>query len=512
MSATGSPPRPSGRIGALLASVAHYGLATAVSGLVGLAVVPVYTRVLGADGYGVLEILVTLFTLATGMLIMGLDSGVAILMPEAHGPLERRRLVGTAYGLAAAGAGVGIVIFVGLGASVGPHLLGAEAGGLLAAGAIVTALTLLENVGLASLRNLARSKAYLAVSLASGAGVLLVGLPLVLAGAGPGGAVAGLAAGAAAGAAVAAWSLRDLLPGSFGTRRARTLLVVGLPLVPASLAAWIVSVSDRLLLLPLAGLADVGLYGAAARIALVPNLGISAFMLGWLPFALRIQRAPSAPRLYAVALSLFVAAAGIATLLAVPLGGLVLGLVSGPTFAPAGDVIWLLVGSAFAYGTYVMLNLAIMIARRTALIGFVTGLAAVANIGANLILIPPFGYLGAGIATLTAYLVSASTLFVLGQRTMRLPYDIPYLLGATAVGLGGATLAALIGDPVARWATVLVAGIVLLSSALPRLRTFLALLEAAEHEQAGEDARLGRGAVATGTQPAVDASGLGPGS
>lgn len=478
-----APDRSRDRPRGLASSVVAYGLATASTGLVGLAVVPVYTRALGPSGYGVVETITTLLTLATGALILGLDSGIAVLMPDQRTDAERARLVATAYAIVLLCAMAGAALFVIAGLTVGPGLLGPGPGALLPIAAVVCALTLVENIGLACLRNLARSGAYLTATLASGLGVLAIGLPLVAGGAGPAGAVAGMAGGAALGAVTAAAMLRRHVPGPVDGDRARALLRVGAPLLPASIAAWVVSVSDRLLLLRLDNLAEVGLYGAAARVALVPNLAISAFMLGWLPFALRIQRAAGAARLYAAGLSLFVAAGAIVTLLSVPLGEGVLRLVSGASFAPAGRVIWLLVAGAVAYGAYAMLNVGVMIVRRTAIIGLVTAAAAIVNVAANLVLIPRLGYLGAGIATLAAYLVSAAALYAVGQRLMHVPYELRYLVTIVVLTLVAATVAAMAGDDRLRWIIVLGVSLIIAAGTWPRLRGFPQLLRMAAADE-----------------------------
>jgi O-antigen/teichoic acid export membrane protein len=469
-------------LGGLASSVAGYALATAFTGLVGLAVVPAYTRTLGTTAYGEFQAAAAVFTLATGLLMLGLDSAIAVLMPDHVSVGQRKRLVSSLLAIAAlSGAAATLILLVG-GPIVGPGLLGAAPGGLLVLGALVVGPSIVQNVAQASLRNLARASAYLATAIASGVGVLLVGLPLVVVRhAGPAGAVAGLAAGAIFGAAMATWSQRDLLArGAIDRQRLTALLHIGLPLLPAAVAAWIVSVSDRLLLTHLATLSDVGLYSAAAQIATVPNLAISAFMLGWLPFALRVQHAPEAPRLYGTSLSLFVAAGAVATLLAVPLGEPVLAFISGPAFAPGGTVIWLLVGSAFAYGGYVMLNVGVMVARRTALISAVTAIAAAVNVVVNLALIPPLGFLGAGIATLAAYLASSGSLYVLGQRTLRIPYEPGYVILLLAGTLGAASIAAATPSAALRWLIVVVASLAVVGSALPRLRRFARLAQTAD--------------------------------
>jgi O-antigen/teichoic acid export membrane protein len=50
--------------------------------------------------------------------------------------------------------------------------------------------------------------------------------------------------------------------------------------------------------------------------------------------------------------------------------------------------------------------------------------AAILNVGINLILIPRYGPLGAAISTLAAYVVLAAVAYVANQRLYKVPYEI----------------------------------------------------------------------------------------
>jgi O-antigen/teichoic acid export membrane protein len=75
----------------------------------------------------------------------------------------------------------------------------------------------------------------------------------------------------------------------------------------------------------------------------------------------------------------------------------------------------------------------------------VTGAAAAVNVALNLILIPPYGMMGAAVATVAAY----ATMFVgmswWGQRVYRVPYQWRRVLTAALAGAALAVAGKLVG-------------------------------------------------------------------
>jgi O-antigen/teichoic acid export membrane protein len=238
------------------------------------------------------------------------------------------------------------------------------------------------------------------------------------------GALIAILAGWIAALVAAGWGFRDLLRiGRFHTPNAASLLRVGLPLVPAVAAQWSIHVSDRFLLAGLAGLSDVGLYGAAAKLALVANLLVAPFILTWSPLALSMHGRRGARQLYADTLGAFAAVGVAVTLVAAMLGEPVLVLLAGEEFRAAYPVVWVLVAGVFVDGAFGMLSIAMLVARRTELVAMTSLVAAAVNLVANLLLIPRFGFLGAGVA----------------QRIYPIPYRVGFLLVAPLLALAGAS-------------------------------------------------------------------------
>ena len=78
------------------------------------------------------------------------------------------------------------------------------------------------------------------------------------------------------------------------------------------------------------------------------------------------------------------------------------------------------------------------------------GLAAVANLGANLILVPAFGFMGAAFSTLGGYALLAVVGSWLSQRQYPVPWDLRRAVSALVIGfvLGEA---AVLGPDLLAW-------------------------------------------------------------
>ena len=209
----------------------------------------------------------------------------------------------------------------------------------------------------------------------------------------------------------------------------------GLPLVPTALFLWTTNFSDRLFLVKLADTTEVGLYSVGVRIASAMVLLLTAFRLAWPAFAYSIEDDREARRTYAYVLTYLVL--------------LTTWVATGLTLLSPWIVSWLaphrrsrsrheswapLAFAAVAFGGYIVVAIGVGRARRTQFNWVVTGAAAAVNVALNLLLIPPYGMMGAAVATVAAY----ATMFVgmswWAQRIYRVPYQWRRVLTAALAG------------------------------------------------------------------------------
>jgi O-antigen/teichoic acid export membrane protein len=90
-------------------------------------------------------------------------------------------------------------------------------------------------------------------------------------------------------------------------------------------------------------------------------------------------------------------------------------------YASAAPVLsWVIAGMAVD-GTNAMMGAGLFIQRKTRVIMSIVVCCAALNIGLNLVLVPRIGIIGAAIATLVSYSVTALALGTAGRRLLRVP-------------------------------------------------------------------------------------------
>ncbi len=236
--------------------------------------------------------------------------------------------------------------------------------------------------------------------------------------------------------------VRRALAGRFSNFELGRMLRYGLPLVPATVAAWALALVDRIILSRLGSLAQVGQYAIANRLASLLLIGLTAFLFALTPYLLSIYSEDPAQEKAARARTL--------TYLTFILSfsGLVLTLfarelidVLAPRFHEAYKAVGPLMLGAIGYGLVSLLTTGFSIARKTGRLALMAVAAAALNIGLNFALIPPWGIVGAAVATAVAYLALTAAYYVVSQRVYHTPYEggkiVTMLVLASGLGVLG---------------------------------------------------------------------------
>ena len=276
---------------------------------------------------------------------------------------------------------------------------------------------------------------------------------------------------------------RDALGLQFDRTLYRTMNRFGLPLVPSAVALWLTNFSDRFFLIKLADAHEVGLYSIGVRVASAIVLLLTAFRMAWPAFAYSIHDDREAQRTYSFVLTYVVY---VCCWLALALGLLapwILKLITTKPFYPAQNVVAPLAFGVAAFGAYVVVQIGTGRARQTRANWVVTGAAALLNVALNLALIPPYGRMGAAVATVSAYMLLFVGMAWRAQAVFAVPYQWRRVatLGIVAVGLTvlGKLLDAPLGVAVALTAAYPLLLAVLgfyLPAERQRLRRFLPIL------------------------------------
>lgn len=405
-----------------------YSIGVILSRLVGFVMIPIYTRVLRPEDYGVLEIL----SLTTDVVTMlaGFGIGLAVIRTlSTYDKEDERRLVGSTAALLLA-TGFFAIAVVGLTFSdeVALLLLGAGAvddgGGLVRLTVLGMAFGSTLEVPMAMLR--ARQDSRMVVSI--GMTRLLISLTLNIV----------LVVKLRLGVTGVLWStlLTSIVMGGwltarlvrdtglrFSTSVARQLVAFGAPLAVWNLASFTMHYSDRYFLRSYGTFDDVGLYSLSYKLAmLLPLLVVGPFSDIWIPKSLEIERTegPSAKRILPVILGyynvlLVTVALGIALF-----AGDLIRLVTGPAYHPAAKPVPLLVFAMVFFGYRAIAQMGALIRGRSDLIAGATAAAALTALALNYVLIPRFGIMGAALATSLGFGLE----FLLMRRLSAAVYDV----------------------------------------------------------------------------------------
>jgi O-antigen/teichoic acid export membrane protein len=417
---------------------AVYGLGGLVSRILAVLLLPLYTKYLSKADYGAIETLIALTTVLVIVLRAGISSAFFRFYFDATDDDSRKLVVRTSFWFTMTSATAGLVVGVALAPQIASTLNAVTASEVRAA-----FVGLWAQMNYEQLTSLFRvEERSVAFALSSLANVLITVAATVLLVAvwhkGPVGVLVGNFLGTLAVYFALLAYRRYQLGLQFGRRLFREMNRFGMPLVPSALALWTVNFVDRVLLNRIAGAGELGLYSLGVRVASVVLFLFIAFRTAWPAFAYSIEDDDEARRTYGFVLTyLLLVCCWVSLALGLLAPWLVRLLASRPEFYPASRVVSPLAFSTTAYAAYVVVAIGVSRARYTRFNWVVTGAGAVLNVGLNLILIPPYGMMGAAIATVAAYTLMFVGMTLNAQRVYPVPYQwrrVVTLVGA-AVGL-----------------------------------------------------------------------------
>ena len=417
-----------------------YGLGQVSGRAVQFLLVPILTRALARDVYGVADLVLAYAQFVVLVLVFGMDGALVRFFYQEPDREARRRMTGTSFWFRLSISVAVSVLLAGLARVLAPSLIGSAAyRKYLLIGALTLPFTLVSLFANDVLRVTFQPWKFITLNvtqtIVTGAASLYLVLVRHL---GVAGVLYGKLAGDAAASAFGLLLARKSLGLGFDRGVLRRMLAFGLPLLPASFAYGIVGSADRYFLQRSRGLAEVGTYAVAVKFFTVAMMAVSAFSLAFFPFAHARAKEPDAPRLFARVLSLYVSTASLAALLLGVFAPEVVRLLAPPEYRAAARPALLLAFAAVAYGAYYVACLGIQLSLKTSLLGWTAGAAAAVALAANAILVPRMGGEGAALATLLGNVSLAVGTYVVAQSVHPLPYQGARLslLFLLAVGLG----------------------------------------------------------------------------
>jgi O-antigen/teichoic acid export membrane protein len=219
------------------------------------------------------------------------------------------------------------------------------------------------------------------------------------------------------------------------------MLRFGLPFIPALACASLMHSADRYLLRTMESLAVVGLYGIGYKFPFMLNsLLNTSFSRVWNSSIMyEVSHRPAATYEYARIATYYTTLFCLAQYALAVFSPLVLRLLAAPEYFEAHRVVQVVCLGMCFYCLHPFFVIGAYIKKRTKLLPYAYLVAALVNIGFNLILIPQMGYLGAAWASVATYLAFSGVGFLVFRRIYPIPFEFGRLFFLFAVGiiLGG---------------------------------------------------------------------------
>jgi O-antigen/teichoic acid export membrane protein len=412
----------SGYLRRLATTGAAYTAASILSKLIAVALLPLYTRYLTPTDYGAAEVLFAAVVAASIVIRFGVIEAVLRFYYKAGE--DPGRVIATSFAALFWFGTAAALIALPFAEPISEALLDRPAPDLvrIAIGGLWV-LTLHEYL-LTLFRLEERARAFFAVTIANV--LLAVALTVVLV-VGEDEGARGVLLGSYLSGAIFVLGLiavhRRRLSLLIDRPLLRRMLRFGLPTMPAELSLYALNFVDRIIIVRTVGLAEAGLYALAVKFAQGVNILVRGFQLAWPPLAYSIRDDGEARRAYAAVVTYFLAICAFVNLGIWLCARWIARALAAPEFFQSYEAVGLISTAVTLYALYMVLLVILGRTGRTEFNFPATIAALVANVALNLILVPPLGIVGAGIALVASYLIVVTLMYGFTQRLFPVPYE-----------------------------------------------------------------------------------------
>lgn len=404
-----------------------YAFANGIAAGLPLLLLPVLTRTMTPDEYGIVamfSVVVTAFGALTGLSVHG---AISMRYFDRDG-VDFPRYIGSCLAILAVS---GSTTFL-LAALLSPLLTSATNLSLpvLLIAVVMSCAQFLVQTRLAVWQSAKRAWSFGSFRLGQASLELSLSLLLVLGlGLAWQGRIAGMVVAAVALAILAIISLaRDSLIGwPPSGEYVRHALKFGLPLVPHIVGGMLLTVTDRLMISSIVGVAETGIYMVAVQVGLAIGLLTDAMNRAVAPWLIETLQHRNAQRDFVIVRLSYVYAGTLlcGALLVGWAAPLLTGVIAGPEFQAAASLIGTIaIGYAFG-GMYMLVVNYIFYAEKTARLALVTLTIGIINVGLSYLLLVSNGLAGAA----QAFAFSQALLFLATWWLAHRVHPMPWLRG-----------------------------------------------------------------------------------
>ena len=430
----------------LVRHILIYGSGVWAGKAIGFIMIPVYTRALSTADYGVLDLAGRTTDIAAIVLGLGMTAAMIRFHAEAKTAEQRDDVIRTA--IVAAG-------FMGMAASVLLALFAEPVSSVifgsvrytfvLRLALVAMGLELMTMTPLALLRIHERSALFASINLGRLAVALGLNIYLVVVRRmGVVGVFTSNLVGVSLVVVVLIAATRRYWRPGIDLRTLKRMLAYSIPLVPSSLAMFVLNFGDRYFLRAHCGLSILGVYALGYKLCLVmPALVMEPLGLAWSAVVFEVANRKDAGRVYARYFNGYMFCVAFFSVGLAALSRDVIGVMADPGYGSAWKIVPVVILAFTAWASVNVFEIGALVEKKTWLRTISGVSAAVAALLGYAVLIPRWGAMGAAWATVIGFSTMAVSSYVLSARVHPIPYDLrraALLISISVVVYGASTL------------------------------------------------------------------------
>ena len=408
-----------------------YGLGNASASVISFLLLPLYTRFLSPEDYGVLAVFAVYQSIIEITISFGLSSGLFRYYLMAESEEEKKQVLGTCFLIQAA-----FIVFLALvlftaatpmaellfKSSAQTHKLNIVTGTAL--------LGALPSLFYALMRAERKTKLFASVQFGRTAVLAISNIILVavvkmnyL-----GVIISNLGVSALLVLCLLPFFLKKFLA-PISPALIRRILAFVAPVYAINVFGFLLSMSDRFFLNRVLSPDQVGLYSFGNKIGSVITIGlITPFSTAVVPYALSIAKQPDFKEVFARIIKYFALAAFFCSLPIFFFSKELILLIGSEAFIGSWGIVGPTLLAGVFYGLYYAVSIQLDVIEKTYLSSFAVAVGAAASVCLNLVLIPRLGMYGSALSACCANAILLITMFIFCQRS----YPVPHEVGAFA--------------------------------------------------------------------------------
>lgn len=407
-----------------------YGLFDFLGKAGSIILVPLYAKMLGPADYGMLELFTVTGALLLVACVMGFNSALIRYFVTEEDKDERNKIFQTAFfSVLIASIVITLLLYIGA-ARISSIIFGSVTYAIYWRILFLTTLSDATSTMLLALyRSQTRPGLYSGINffklfLTLCLNIVFVGILHM----GIYGVLIGNLTGSAIGLFISFFYAIPLIRIRISRRYLILLAKFGLPLLVSGFGFFIINSVDRYFLKAYTRLGDLGAYALGYKVGMLMSLAVNAFVVAWPPLMFKIAGDPEAKKTFSTVLTYYLfIACGIMVVIG-SFGNEIVKLISSPEYYAAGKIIIFVLASYLFQGVYYILSTGVTITDNTKVVPVIVGISAGLDIAANFLLIPPYGIMGAAVATVISYAFLPVGMYFASQHYYRIRFESRRLL------------------------------------------------------------------------------------